>query len=89
MSWFIKGFRRLLCVRFLILEGTLTGWLADKKPYASQISIPAKKLQRIVTRLSAQEPDAWLQAGLPALYGPYASRPWAKVLRNITETPSL
>ena len=89
MSWSLMGIRRLLCVRFLILEGKLTGWLADKKPYASQISIPAKKLHRIVTRLSAQEPDAWLQAGLPALYGPYASRPWVKVLRNITETPSL
>jgi hypothetical protein len=89
MSWSLKGIRRLLCVRFLVLEGKLTSWLADKKPYASQISISAKKIHRIVTRLSAQEPDAWLQAGLPALYGPYASRPWVKVLRTITETPSL
>jgi hypothetical protein len=89
MSWSLKGIRRLLCVRFLVLEGKLPGWLSDKKPYAPQISIPVKKIHRIVTRLSAQEPDAWLQAGLPALYGPYASRPWVKVLRNITETPSL
>ena len=89
MSWSIKGIRRLLCIRFLVLEGKLTSWLADKKPYASQISISAKKIHRIVTRLSAQEPDAWLQAGLPALYGPYASCLWVKVLRNITETPSL
>jgi hypothetical protein len=44
---------------------------------------------RIVTRLSAQEPDAWLQAGLPALYGPNASRPWVNVLRTITETLNL
>jgi hypothetical protein len=42
-----------------------------------------------VTRLSAQEPDAWLQAGLPALYGPYALHPWVKVLRNIMETPTI
>ena len=89
MSWSLKGIRRLLCVRFLVLEGKLTDWLSDKKPDASQISIPAKEIHRIVTKLSAQEPDAWLQAGLPALYGPYASRPWVKVLRNITETPSL
>ena len=89
MSWSLKGIRRLLCVRFLVLEGKLTNWLADQKPYASQISIPAKKIHRIVTRLSAQEPDAWLQAGLPALYGPYASRPWVKVLKTITETPTL
>ena len=89
MSWSLKGIRRLLCVRFLVLEGKLTGWLSEKKPYVPQISIPAKKIRRIVTRLSAQEPDAWLQAGLPALYGPFASRPWVKVLRSITETPSL
>ena len=89
MSWSLKGIRRLLCVRFLVLEGKLTSWLAVKKPAVPQITIPAKKIHRIVTRLSAQEPDTWLQAGLPALYGPYASRPWVKVLRTITETPTL
>jgi hypothetical protein len=60
MSWSIKGIRRLLCIRFLVLEGKLSGWLSDKKPYASQISISAKKIHRIMTRLSGQEPDAWL-----------------------------
>ena len=88
-SWSLKGIRRLLCVCFLVLEGNLPGWLPDKKPHAPQISLPVQKIHRIVTRISAQEPDPWLQAGLPALYGPYASRPRVKVLRNITETPSL
>jgi hypothetical protein len=27
MSWSLQGIRRLLCVRFLVLEGKLTGWL--------------------------------------------------------------
>ena len=89
MSWSLNGIRRLLCIRFLVLEGKLDDWLTDKKSSASQISIPVKKLRRIVTNLSEQEPDAWLQAGLPALYGPKASRPWVKVLRNLTETPTL
>ena len=89
MSWSLQGIRRLLCIRFLVLEGKLGGWLTDKKSSASQISIPVKKIHRIVTTLSAQEPDAWLQAGLPALYGPHASHTWVKVLRNITETPTL
>ena len=89
MSWSLNGIRRLLCIRFLVLEGKLDDWLTDKKSSASQISIPVKKLRRIVTSLSEQEPDAWLQAGLPALYGPQASRPWVKVLRNLTETPTL
>jgi hypothetical protein len=89
MSWSLQGIRRLLCIRFLVLEGKLTGWLSDQKPHKLQINIPPKSIQRIVTRLSAQEPDAWLQAGLPALYGPYASHPWVKVLRNIMETPTM
>jgi len=89
MSWSLMGIRRLLCIRFLVLEGKLTGWLSDQKPHKLQINIPPKSIQRIVTRLSAQEPDAWLQAGLPALYGPYASHPWVKVLRNIMETPTI
>ena len=88
MSWSLQGIRRLLCVRFLVLEGKLSGWLTDKKPSAP-IRIPTKKMSRIVTNLSAQEPDVWLQAGLPALYGPHASHPWVRALRTITETPTL
>jgi hypothetical protein len=88
MSWSLKGIRRLLCIRFLVLEGKLDDWLSEKKP-APKIILPVKRINRIVTRLSEQEPDAWLQAGLPALYGPHTSRPWVKVLRNLTETPTL
>jgi Uncharacterised protein family (UPF0236) len=88
MSWSLQGIRRLLCVRFLVLEGKLGGWLAEKKPSAP-IRIPTKKMNRIVTNLSEQEPDTWLQAGLPALYGPHASHPWVSALRTITETPTL
>ena len=61
MSWSLQGIRRLLCVRFLVLEGKLNGWLTEKKPSAP-IIIPTKKMSRIVTNLSAQEPDVWLQA---------------------------
>jgi hypothetical protein len=88
MSWSLQGIRRLLCVRFLVLEGKLTGWLAEKRPSAP-IRIPTKKMNRIVTNLSEQEPDTWLQAGLPALYGPHASHPWVRALRMKTETPTL
>jgi hypothetical protein len=88
MSWSLQGIRRLLCVRFLVLEGKLIGWLTEKK-LSAPIRIPTKKMSRIVTNLSAQEPDVWLQAGLPALYGPHASHPWIRALRMITETPTL
>jgi hypothetical protein len=88
MSWSLKGIERLLCVRFLVLEGKLKDWL-EKKPFTPQINIPKKKIRRIVTRLSAQEPDAWLKAGIPALVGPHASRPWVQVLKSLSEAQSL
>ncbi len=49
MSWSLKGIRRLLCVRFLVLEGKLTSWLSAKQAVTPQISIPIKKVHRIVT----------------------------------------
>ena len=72
MSWSLKGIRRLLCVRFLVLEGKLNDWLTEEKTELPLIGLSAKKVRKIVTNLSEQEPDAWLEAGLPALYGPHA-----------------
>jgi hypothetical protein len=89
MSWSLKGIRRLLCIRFLVLEGKLTNWLFDKMSAIPPLNLPKKKVHRIVTRLSTQEPDTWLQAGLPSLCGPHASHPWVNLLRMITETPTL
>ncbi len=89
MSWTIKGIRRLLCVRFLVLEGNLTGWLEhgdEKKP---AIISHRKKISRIVRRALVSDPGDWLQMDLPALQGPHASRPWVRVLRTITEAPHI
>jgi hypothetical protein len=87
MSWTLMGIRRLLCVRFLVLEKKLTGWIENQRPPRTESikAIPKRKVHRIVTRLSAQEPDEWIKAGLPALYGPHASRPWVKALKSLSE----
>jgi hypothetical protein len=85
MSWTVKGIRRLLCVRFLVLEGSLKDWLAREIQRDSIVPIPPKKLHRIVNQLSNQEPNAWLEGRLPALYGPHASRPWVKGLKARSE----
>jgi len=88
MSWTIKGIKRLLCVRFMVLEQKLASWIATEKPpqkIQSLSTLPRKKVQRIVTNLSTREADEWLQARLPALYGPHASRPWVKVLKSLSE----
>lgn len=85
MSWTLKGIRRLLCVRFLVIEGKLSQWLESRNTPGTPIGIPKRKIRRIVTRLSSQEPDNWLQAGIPALHGPHAGRPWVKILKNLSE----
>ncbi len=91
MNWTIKGIRRLLCVRFLILEKKLTGWIENgKNPHTtSKISLPRKKIRYIVTRLSMKEPDEWIKASLPALYGPHSSRPWVRALKSLSEAAAL
>jgi hypothetical protein len=89
MSWTVKGIRRLLCIRFLILEGRLKEWLGRENYQGSVINIPRKKIHRVVTRFSMQESDAWLKAELPALYGPHASRPWVKLLKSMSQAASI
>ncbi len=89
MSWTIKGIRRLLCIRFLAMEGKLDEWLHNIHVPETSVSLPKKEIRRLVTRLSIQEPDDWLKVGLPALQGPHASRPWVNALRSMTEAPIL
>ena len=91
MSWTLQGIRRLLCVRFLILEKKLTEWLENEKhpQTTNKINLPRKKIRRIVTRLSIQEPDEWVKATIPALYGPHASRPWVRLLKSLSEVAIL
>lgn len=87
MSWTVQGIRRLLCVRFLILEKKLSAWIetGNQPPTRHKINIPKRKIHRVVTRLSIQEPDEWIKAKLPALYGPHASRSWVKYLKSLSE----
>ena len=91
MSWTVKGIGRLLCVRFLVLEKKLIDWIEkENKPQTiSMIPIPKRKVRRIVTRLSIQEPDEWIKAKLPALYGSHASRPWVKYLKSLSQAAVL
>ena len=89
MSWTIRGIQRLLCIRFMALEDQLEEWLRRNDDQDARINIPPKKIRRLVTNLSIQEPDDWLKVTIPALYGPHASRPWVKALKKLSEVPSL
>lgn len=88
MSWTIRGIRRLLCVRFLVLEGNLADHL--KTGLAEKITpIPKRKVHHLVNRILTQDPSDWLRADLPALYGPHSSRPWVKSLKYLSEVQAL
>jgi len=84
MSWTIRGIQRLLCVRFLILEKQLTGWLTKDKSSILPINLPKKQILHIVNHLSMEQPEDWLKARIPALYGPYANRHWVQALKSIS-----
>jgi hypothetical protein len=89
MSWSLKGISRLLCVRFLVLDGKLADWLQKGQANKARIPIPTKRIRRIVTNLSFHEPDDWIKASLPVLRGPHADRPWVSVLKHLTEVQSI
>jgi hypothetical protein len=88
MSWRVIGIRRLICVRFLYLEGRLDQWLHR----ATVLAVPAtsrRKFERKVKRwLKYPAYTAWQDGGLPALSGPHASRPWAMRLRELARIPA-
>jgi hypothetical protein len=85
MSWSVRGIRRLLCIRFLLLEGNLTEWLKKKQAPAGNLSLDKKRVRRLVNNLSFHESDDWLKAGLPVLRGPHADRPWVSILKRLAE----
>jgi hypothetical protein len=89
MSWTVKGISRLLCVRFLVLENKLTDWLEKAKTQEASVTLPTKKIRRVVNRVSIQYSDDWLKAQLPALRGPHTSRPWVRVLKALTEVQTI
>ncbi len=88
MSWTVRGIRRLLCIRFLVLEGKLADYLQSKDTREVP-RLPKRKVRRLVNRALTQDPAAWLQTNLPALRGPHPSRPWVQVLRSLSEVPTL
>lgn len=83
MSWSIKGARRMLWLRVAWYEDRLDDCLADNafpRPYR----LPEKTVRKVINKKVNQDYGKYFAAGIPALIGPHASRPWAKVLKSIT-----
>jgi len=85
MSWSPKGIRSMLFVRFKVLEKTLESSLY-RNPRKTQVPVPGKKKAfRIIDKVIKQNYFEWFNAGLPALSGPHASRPWVRILKSMAE----
>lgn len=82
MSWTIKGAQRMARLISLREMGQLHSWITHKdKPEDSE---PAKKEINREKPSSGKGLGAWLEAGLPALYGPHQDRPWVQILRALS-----
>lgn len=80
MSWTIGGAQRMAKVIQLVANGELGQWCG--RPPSSRekgIFTPAPQGKRH----RAREPGEGLQAKIPALTGPHASRPWVQALRHL------
>lgn len=81
MSWTIKGSQRMARLISLREMGKLHSWITHKDKPESRLS-PEKEINQDKPILR-KEAGAWLEAGLPALYGPHQNRPWVRILRAL------
>lgn len=84
MSWTRRGGNRMARLINLREMGQLHLWVnrRDKQDTSQSIPVSLKAVSG-KGRCTDGDSRAWLEAGLPALYGPQANRPWAQALRAI------
>jgi len=80
MSWTINGAQRMARLIRLRETGQLHCW--TPRIDRSGDSHPSKKISSSRTR--GEHAGDWLEARIPALYGPHQNRHWAQILRTIT-----
>jgi hypothetical protein len=80
MSWTINGAQRMARLIRLRETGQLHCW--TPRIDRSGDSHPSKKISSRKT--PEKYAGAWLEAGMPALYGPHQNRHWAQILRTLT-----
>ena len=84
MSWTINGIRHMLCVRSLVLEGKLADYCTPVNPAYTPSTPHGKRINRVIDKMTQQNYEQYFSSGLPALYGPHASRSWVKLLKSLT-----
>ena len=81
MSWTIKGAQRMGRLISMREMGQLYSWITGQDKLRCN-KLHQKEVSKQRT-YSASDTGAWLEAGLPALYGPCQNRPWVQVLRAL------
>lgn len=79
MSWSERGAGAMAKVRELLLNEELDQWCSRQAARGSSVQKPSVR----TTTRKKRDQGEWLQAAVPALYGPSASKPWAKALRQM------
>mgnify|MGYP001121167933 CR=1 FL=1 len=70
---------RLISLREM---GQLHSWIT-RKDKLEDSQLPEKKTSKEKPS-PGKDTGAWLEAGLPALYGPHQNRPWVQILRALS-----
>jgi hypothetical protein len=83
MSWTKEGANRMARLISLRHSGKLDTTMETPidKP-ALSVASPGHRAER--SGYEGEDGGAWLQASLPALYGPHSDRPWVQMLRALT-----
>jgi hypothetical protein len=76
MSWTIKGANRMGKAIQMAFNGNLRDWCGRKSPESRNL----KPSFELFDQKGFND-----RASLPALEGPHASRPWVRVLRDLTQ----
>ena len=82
MSWTIKGAQRMSRLISLRQMGQLHSRITCKDKSRDR-QLPEIKINRRKTNLE-KDAGAWLEVGLPALYGPHQNRHWVQALKTLT-----
>ncbi len=83
MSWSPQGIRRMLWLRINMREGTLRDCLHSCRTEPATGAIPEKKISRVIDQTIKHDYSRYFSAGIPAIYGPHASRYWVEMLKSL------
>ena len=84
MSWTIKGAKHMACLLMLTAERKLTD-ICQPVRVKTTIIASSKKARHVLVKNIVELEGKWLQATIPALYGPHQGRHWVKSLKHLSE----